>query len=363
MLVIGVMSGTSLDGIDLALCDFKGFNPVSFKILLAKTYSYDKEWRDELSRLHTRDGLYLSSMNIQYGRLIAFHILRFIENPEFDQALKDYSNDDIQNILISSHGHTIFHAPDTGLTLQIGHGAMIMTLTGLNVVCDFRAQDIALGGQGAPLVPIGDELLFNEYDACLNIGGFANVSVKKDGVRRAWDICPANFILNRWAQRLGDTMDRDGKYSSKGRFLPDIFRLWESIAYYKKPEPKSLGREWIESVFLDQVYEDAFDPKDLMYTAVNHISQRIASDLPGTGRVLVTGGGAYHSLLIERIKALTKAEIVIPDSILIDFKEAIIFALMGYLRWYQKPNILSSVTGALSDHSSGIIYYNLRFDD
>ncbi|MFN3951674.1 MAG: anhydro-N-acetylmuramic acid kinase [Thermaurantimonas sp.] len=357
MLVLGVMSGTSLDGLDLALCNFEGLGPVTYEILLAKTLTYDKEWRQELSTLHVRDGRYLCSMDVHFGRYIAFQILQFIESPDFRKVLKHFSKEDSQNILISSHGHTVFHEPNMGLTTQIGHGAFISALTGMNVICDFRKQDVALGGQGAPLVPIGDKILFGEYDACLNIGGFANVSTRMDNIRKAWDICPANFILNRWAQRLGDTMDRDGMYSAKGRLLPDVLQLWEDKDYYKKPAPKSLGREWIESVFLDQIYEDAFDPKDLMYTALEHISRRIAHDLPDRGTVLVTGGGAFHPQLIERIKVLSGAQLILPEPDLIHYKEALIFALMGYLRWHQQPNVLASVTGASVDHSSGVIYH------
>lgn len=356
MLVIGVMSGTSLDGIDLALCEFEGFNPVRYKLLAATTLEYDREWKDELSQLHTRDGLYLCSMNVHYGRYIAFQILRFMEGEEFKKAVSGYSEEVLKNILISSHGHTIFHEPDTGFTLQLGHGATIMALTGLSVVCDFRSQDVALGGQGAPLVPIGDELLFGDYDACLNLGGFANISLNINGQRRAWDICPVNFVLNRWAERLGDSMDRDGKYSSKGKFVSEIFCQWENIDYYKKPPPKSLSREWIESVFLDQIYEQAFDPRDLMHTAVEHMVKRISTDIPKSGKVLVTGGGAFHPTLIEKLRQNTTAEIIVPDKEIVEFKEAIIFALMGYLRWHDRVNVLSSVTGAMSDHSSGVIY-------
>lgn len=350
------MSGTSLDGIDLALCEFNGRNPVSYKILLAKTYEYEDDWKKELAQMHTRDGLYLSSMNIHYGRYIAFQILRFIECDDFASVVKGYAHEDLQNILVSSHGHTIFHEPDTGLTFQLGHGAVIMALTGLHVISDFRIQDVALGGQGAPLVPIGDELLFGEYKACLNIGGFANVSLKEDDVRKAWDICPVNFVLNRWAERLGDTMDRDGMYSSKGKMLYDILQQWENLEFYKKLPPKSLGREWVETVFLDQIYEPAFDAKDLMCTALEHMSRRIAHALPEDGPVLVTGGGAYHPTLLQKIRKLSKAEIVVPDSTLIDYKEALIFALMGYLRWQNIPNVLGSVTGARTDHSSGVVY-------
>ncbi|MFN4299059.1 MAG: anhydro-N-acetylmuramic acid kinase [Thermaurantimonas sp.] len=356
MLVIGVMSGTSLDGIDLALCDFEGFDPVSYKLLSAITLEYDKEWKQELSQLHTKNGLYLCSMNVHYGRYIAFQILRFMESEEFKNAVQGYSNESVQNLIISSHGHTIFHEPDTGLTLQLGHGATIMALTGFNVVCDFRSQDVALGGQGAPLVPIGDELLFGEYDACLNLGGFANISLHINGKRRAWDICPVNFVLNRWAERLGDSMDRNGMYSSKGKFISELYQQWENIEYYKKPPPKSLGREWIENIFLDQIYEPAFDPRDLMHTAIEHIVKRISSDIPKTGKVLVTGGGAYHPLLIKKLKESTSAELIIPNNQIVEYKEAIIFALMGYLRWHDRINVLSSVTGAMNDHSSGVIY-------
>lgn len=360
MLVLGVMSGTSLDGIDLALCHFSGFGPINYEILYAETIEYDREWREELLNLYKRDGLYLCSMNIHYARLIALQIQNFLSKKEVNEILKS-RNTQNSDLLISSHGHTVFHEPDTGLTLQIGHGAVIMAMTRCHVICDFRSQDVALGGQGAPLVPIGDELLFGEYDACLNIGGFANVSLKIDGKRRAWDICPANIVLNRWAARLGDTMDRGGKYSETGRLIREILDQWEHLEYYQKKGPKSLGREWVESIFLENVYESVFNPRDLLHTAVEHIARRIAADLPSSGRVLVTGGGAYHPGIINRLKQLTSAEIILPDKWLIDFKEALVFGLMGYLGWHNKINVLSSVTGAEKDHCSGVIFKNQNF--
>lgn len=360
MLVLGVMSGTSLDGIDLALCHFEGFGPVNYEILFAETIEYDQEWRDELANLHRRDGLYLSSLNIHYARFIALQIQNFLAKNEVSRILRSRDTTPGE-VLISSHGHTVFHEPDKGLTLQIGHGAVIMALTRCNVVCDFRPQDVALGGQGAPLVPIGDELLFGEYDACLNIGGFANVSLKMDGKRRAWDICPANIVLNRWAERLGDTMDRDGKYSASGRLIRELLDQWESLEYYQSKAPKSLGREWVENIFLKNINESVFSPEDLLFTAVEHIARRIAADLPTTGKVLVTGGGAYHRGLVNRIRQLTTADLIIPDKLLIDFKEAVVFGLMGYLRWNDRINVLSSVTGAETDHSSGVIYRNQNF--
>lgn len=350
------MSGTSLDGLDLALCKFNGTNAIEWQMLHGITYPYDETWVEELSHAHHLEGLKLQVFHHYYGKYIGVCLSNYLASPEVKSIIKEQLDAGEKELIISSHGHTVFHDPELGITFQAGHGADIMAITQIPVVSDFRVQDIALGGQGAPLVPIGDVLLFSEYAACLNLGGFANVSMEKEGKRIAWDICPLNIVLNQWARCLGDTMDRDGKYSRAGKMIFDQYSKWEGLDYYIKEAPKSLGREWVESVFLEGIYEEILLPADLMHTAVKHFAKEIAKNLPNEGKVLITGGGAFNNFLLECLKEQVTCELVIPKSDLIHFKEAIIFALLGYLRWNNTINIMSSVTGASQNHCSGQIF-------
>ncbi|MDZ7607548.1 MAG: anhydro-N-acetylmuramic acid kinase [Cyclobacteriaceae bacterium] len=264
--------------------------------------------------------------------------------------------------LIVSHGHTIFHQPGIGLTLQIGDGYRIMKKTGIKTVCDLRSLDVALGGQGAPFVPIGDKLLFPQYDFCLNLGGFSNISTDIDGRRIAYDICPVNTVLNFLASRVGFDFDKDGEIARSGKPVESLLEILNNLPYYKLTPPKSLGIEWVNSYVLPLL--QGHEVADLMHTFCRHIAHQIAVSIPSgnTKRsVLVTGGGAKNTFLIEMIKNEIgkNAEVVIPDEQTVDFKEAIIFGFLGLLRALGQVNTLKSVTGASADSSGGIIFDHL----
>ena len=347
--VIGLMSGTSLDGIDLVYVKFDKNNYKDFKIIDAETLSYTDKWKEKL-----QNGIHFSKddlikLNIDYGKLLGKVIVDFIGKFQ------------IQNIdFISSHGHTILHQPQKGITLQVGDGQAIANITKQKVVCDFRTQDVKLGGQGAPLVPIGDELLFSEYDYCLNLGGFANISYKQDDKRVAYDICAVNIVLNKYAQQLGFNYDDEGKIAASGSFLMQLEADLRMLDFYQQKPPKSLGLEWVQKEIFPRLESSKRKPEDLLRTFTDHIAWAIAKPIHKNAKVLITGGGAYNKYLISKIKTHKNADFVIPDNQLLEFKEALIFAFLGLLRSDGKVNCLKSVTGARKNHSSGEIFYPNR---
>jgi anhydro-N-acetylmuramic acid kinase len=343
--VIGLMSGTSLDGVDLAYCEFSFGRKWNFKIICSETVDYTPEWIARLSALTDSGASTLARTHIEYGRYLGKLATDFIHkydlSPEF----------------ISSHGHTIFHQPEKGFTLQIGDGNSISATTGLPVIFDFRSLDVALGGQGAPLVPIGDRLLFSEYDHCLNLGGIANISYEHAGKRIAFDICPVNMALNFLVSFSGYTYDNNGSMASRGQIDPSLLYNLNQLDFYKIKPPKSLGREWVNHHFLPLMSENSFQIENKLRTVAEHIAAQIAkvvNALP-MGKMLVTGGGAKNDFLIGLIKSKINSDLVIPDPEIIDFKEALIFAFLGVLRWRGEINTLSSVTGASKDSCGGIL--------
>jgi anhydro-N-acetylmuramic acid kinase len=350
--VVGVMSGTSMDGIDLIHCTLKQVNEQwSYKINATTTKEYDEKWRLRLSKLRSQTAYNFVRTDRYYGEYIGLLINEFLNSNQ------------LQADLISSHGHTIFHQPENNLTTQIGDGNAISAITGLPCVTNFRAMDVVLQGQGAPLVGIGDKLLFGKYDMCLNLGGFANISATVDGKNVAYDICPANILLNRIAREFDMEFDEDGKIAEQGKIDYDLSGDLNQVAYYKQPYPKSLGREWINTSFWGIVRESKIDKKDKMKTLVDHIAGQIGQNIDDLAdgdssktRVLTTGGGALNPVLIDFIKSNTDAEIVVPDAELINYKEALVFALMGVLRVQNKPNVLASFTGAKADSISGSLH-------
>lgn len=346
--ILGLMSGTSLDGVDLAGCSFYRENGHwRFSFECAETIPYSVEWKEVLLAAMNESGAGLSRLHMEYGHYLGNLSKEFINRWG---SRPDY---------ISSHGHTVFHMPDLGHTFQLGSGAAMAAASGLPVICDFRSKDVALGGQGAPLVPIGDELLFPDYDYCLNIGGIANVSFRdNNGSRLAYDICPANMVLNHLARKTGGDFDRNGEMAAKGKADPSLLRQLEAVGYYLLELPKTLGREYVEKHFFSLLDNPVFSMEDKLSTFSEHIAQRIGYSLGDNqySRALVTGGGAKNRYLVERIREYTSCEIVIPEEIIIDFKEALIFAFLGALRTEGVPNCLSSVTGASCDSIGGTIY-------
>ncbi len=343
--VIGLMSGTSLDGVDLVYTKFDKNDYKSFKIIEAKTFPYTLKWKEKLQKGIEFSKDNLAELNVDYGKLLGKIIVDFID--EFQ----------IKNIdFIASHGHTILHQPEKGITLQIGDGQTIADIAKQKVVCDFRKQDVKLGGQGAPLVPIGDELLFSKYKYCLNLGGFSNVSYRKNDKRIAFDICPVNIVLNHYVNKLGLEYDESGKIASKGKINSELLERLNSLEFYQKTPPKSLGLEWVQQNMFPLIDNLETDISSILRTFAEHIAIQIAKIIDGNS-ILITGGGAFNSFLIQRIKELSKIKIILPNSQLINFKEALIFSFLGLLRVDNQVNCLSSVTGAKKNHSSGVLFY------
>ncbi|MDI5950859.1 anhydro-N-acetylmuramic acid kinase [Flavobacterium yafengii] len=346
--IIGVMSGTSLDGVDLAHIVFTvKNNKWSFQILESETVSYSIDWLNKLKIAVDFSEVALEKLNQDYTQLLAVFVSDFIEKYE------------IKNLdAVCSHGHTILHQPQNGFTLQIGNLPEIAALTNQTVVCDFRVQDVQLGGQGAPLVPIGDQILFSEYEYCMNLGGFSNVSFEQNNKRIAFDISPVNTVLNFYANQLGLDYDDKGRISRTGICNKDLLNELNALDFYQKKHPKSLGFEFVKETVLPIIEKHSIPVEDKLHTFTEHVALQIALALPNkNGNLFITGGGAYNDFLIERIQYhLPQIKIIIPSAKILEFKEALIFALLGVLKLRGEINVLSSVTGAKTDHSSGVIY-------
>jgi len=342
---IGLMSGTSLDGLDIAYIEFsENHGHWNFEIKCCETIKYDFHWKNTLKNAPSLSAEKLRKLDVEYGHFLGISTAEFLKKNK------------IRPKLVASHGHTIFHNPAEAYTLQIGDGAAIVSHLNVPVIFDFRSQDVANGGQGAPLVPIGDQFLFGDFDACLNIGGFANISILISDQRLAWDVCPANIVLNELAQSLGFDYDDEGKLASEGSCDERLLRKLRGLEYYSKNPPKSLGREWVEENVLPLIKKYSISYQDLITTFTIHIAEEIARTLSNIkGKVLVSGGGAKNKFLINEIIKRTQAEIIIPNENIIDYKEALIFAFMGVLRSENKINILNSVTGAKKSISAGSI--------
>jgi anhydro-N-acetylmuramic acid kinase len=343
--VIGVMSGTSMDGLDLAAVEFTYNNEKwNFCLTDSKTVSYSENWFNKLNNAPNVSGEKLMELHSEYGNFIGIQINKFIKETGFEPDL------------IASHGHTIFHQPEKHFTLQIGNGAEIATITKTKTVADFRITDVALGGQGAPLVPVGDKLLFSDFEYCLNLGGFANVSFEKDKQRIAYDNCPVNFTLNHFAEKQGFPYDKNGELGRQGKLNNILLEELNSLDYYQQKPPKSLGREWMEDTFFPVLESYKIPDLDKMRTIYEHVAQQIAKICTGRDSLLITGGGAFNTFLIEQIKKHSTLNVVIPKPEIINYKEALIFAFLGVLRIQNKINCFSSVTGASKDSSCGIIF-------
>ena len=343
--IIGLMSGTSLDGIDLVYVRFDKKEYKNFKILFADTVSYSDDWKNKLKKAIGFSKNDLTKLDIDYGELLGNEINKFIKKNEIKKI--DF---------IASHGHTILHQPDDRITLQIGNGKIISQITNQKVICDFRTQDVNLGGQGAPLVPIGDELLFADYDFCVNLGGFANVSFKEKENRIAFDICPVNIVLNYYVQKLGYDYDDRGQIAETGKINNELLEKLNSLEFYKKEAPKSLGFEWVLSIIFPLIDKNEKDIPTILRTFIEHSAIQIGKIIHKKVPVLITGGGVFNSFLINRVEFYSEREIEIQSNELINYKEALIFAFLGLLRVENQVNCLRSVTGANEDHSSGVIF-------
>ena len=344
--VIGVMSGTSLDGLDICYCSFSisKNKQWSYNINAASTINISDKLKTKLIKAINYSGLELSLLDNELGDFIGHSINIFIKK------------NNIKSIdFISSHGHTIFHQPQKKLTLQIGNGANISSITKYPVICDFRTSDLALNGNGAPLVPIGDKLLFNEYDYCLNLGGIANISYQEEK-RIAYDICPANMVLNKLANDLGKEYDANGDIARSGKIDSSLLTKLNNLEYYQTPHPKSLGFEWVVQNIFPILNNYDIPVENKLSTFIEHIALQISNQVTEKSTLLITGGGVFNSFLIERLKKNSNLSIIIPPEEIINFKEALIFGFLGVLRYRNEINTLKSVTGAQFDNIGGCIY-------
>ncbi len=348
--VLGIMSGTSLDGVDFCLSRFTpSANGWDFTIEQAETISYDETWLARLRfnpQLSATDLLQLDS---DYGNHLAKLTCAFLKKHNIESGTID---------AIASHGHTLYHQPQKRYTCQIGNGPQIFTQLGVTTICDFRTQDIALGGQGAPLVPMGDALLFSNYQACLNLGGFANISFSNEMGRTAFDICAVNFVFNHLSEKLGYSFDKDGALAKSGNVNQVLLKKLNHLDYYKQKWPKSLGAEWVNQQVFPLLKSAGLSETDSLATYAHHAAQQIKLVLNqhSIKNCLLTGGGAFNSYFVQLLSESSTCKIEIPDHNLINYKEALIFAFLGVLKLQNKNNVLSQVTGSSRDHSAGIIY-------
>jgi len=346
--ITGLMSGSSMDGTDLACCDLSWNGQMwNYQILAAETMPYDPEMRSKLGVASEWTTAQMEGLDMELGVYYA-------------SLLKDFhQRHALVPDFIASHGHTILHDPGKGVTFQAGNGPIMAESTGIVVVNDFRSEDVAQGGQGAPLVPVGDKLLFARHEGCLNLGGFANISYdSKEGVRLAYDLSPANMALNHVAGLKGLEYDRDGAMARKGSVHSGLYHRMNELGYYHQAAPKSLGREWFLDKLLPLMVQSELSPENLMATVAEHIAFQIGRGIGEAGirSLLVTGGGALNQSLIERLSHYTTASVEIPGEQLIHYKEALVFALLGALRIRGEINCLSSVTGGKKDLSAGTIH-------
>lgn len=352
--IIGLMSGTSLDGLDLVAATFRrDDHGWRYEVVASKTHSYDDQWKQLLRDVHHFDLEKAMELHMAYGKYLGEVASEFILEHHLSGLID----------AIASHGHTVLHAPDKGYTFQLGHGASIAAASRLRVVSDLRSMDVALGGQGAPIVPIGERYLFPGYRTFINIGGITNISFHKKDVVQAYDICPGNTPLNLLALLMGTAYDKDGEMARSGQIVPELVGKLEAFSFYDRDIPRSLHTYQIVQEFMPVIDMAPGSVQDKLHTVTEHIASQIAGHLemyiPESYRkepVLVTGGGALNHYLIERLLALAQFEIAIPDREVVEYKEALIMAFIALLRLEGEVNCLRSVTGASRDSVGGALH-------
>jgi anhydro-N-acetylmuramic acid kinase len=355
---IGLMSGTSCDGLDIAYCLFTKLDDRwTYTIQASETIGYSDSFIQKLHHAAAMSGKDLMQFDREFGGFCGKSVLEFLAENRLEAP-----------VVIGSHGHTIFHTPSSGVTCQIGSGASLYAACSIPVACDFRSIDVALGGQGAPLVPLGDQLLFSDYDYCLNLGGISNISYQKNGVLFAFDSCPVNMALNHLAALLGLPYDKDGAAAAAGKINASLLEELNALDFYKQPAPKSLGKEWFDQSFMPVLEKyKRLSIHDRLASCSEHMAFQMAAvvkeveGIKSQGplpKLLATGGGAFNTHLMNRLAELLKeiCTVEIPDTQTVAFKEALIFGLLGVLRLQKENNVRSSATGSSRDHCGGALY-------
>jgi anhydro-N-acetylmuramic acid kinase len=359
---IGLMSGSSLDGLDICFVEFdEAGGRWGYEIKAAECIRYTAQWQADLANaIHLNAFDYLK-LHTAYGHFTGEQVNAFIEKYNLHHQIA----------LVASHGHTTFHSPENKTTAQLGDGAAIAATTGLNVVSDLRSIDVALGGQGAPIVPIGEKLLFGNYELLLNLGGIANISLSASSTNEsaiAFDVCPANAVLNSIVAQLNLPYDNGGAIAATGEVNQDLLAQLNALEYYQQSFPKSLANGFGLDTVVPILQQSGMAQKDLLRTYVAHICEQVKAaiiHLNGLSnplserKMLVTGGGAFNTFLVEQLKEILQplhVEIVVPDDEVVQYKEALIMALIGVLRWREEENVFASVTGASRNSVGGALW-------
>lgn len=342
------MSGTSLDGLDICLVEFELTEEQwNYQLVSAKTVKYSTAWKRQLEEAQELDGISLSILDRRLGSYFGEEVAKFTKSEKFSPDL------------IASHGHTIFHQPEKKLSLQIGHGAFLAATCGYPVVSDFRSLDTAYGGEGAPLVPLAERILFPDHKYFLNIGGIANLSIHhKDKNILGFDVCPANQVLNHLSEKFfGKEYDQNGEIARSGSADEELLSQLNQLPFYQKDPPRSLGREFVEAEILPLLRNSKSSASDLLHTFSRHIADQVAISLSTFNKenILTSGGGAYNSFLLDLLKE-KGITIEVPSKDIIEYKEALSFAVLGLLRYLEKDNVLASVTGAKKNNCGGSIF-------
>lgn len=360
---LGLMSGSSLDGLDMALVEFEEIGGKwNYTILNSDCASYPDEMKERLKHSTELNAPDYLQLNVDFGRLIGNLVNDFINKNDLAYKIQ----------LIALHGHTTFHIPQKGVSAWLGNPADVAAITKINVVSDLRAMDVALGGQGAPIVPLGEKLLFPDFNYFLNIGGIANISILKNDKKIAFDVCAANKVLNMLAEQTGAGYDKDGAIAAAGNVSTALLTELNRLEYYKQPYPKSLANNFgIETVY-PIVNAAPVSLEDKMRTYVEHIvtqisyaindaSQRNPSE---TEKLFITGGGALNSFLVKRLTAVLKQyniEVFVPEKETIDNKEALIMALLAVLRWREENTVMNEITGAARPSIGGAVWMGQEY--
>jgi anhydro-N-acetylmuramic acid kinase len=355
---IGLMSGSSLDGLDLVFIEFEeNGGEWSYQIGVSACYAYDKEWTERLRTAVNLSAYEYLLLHSAYGKYIGEQVNCFIEEYGLHHRVQ----------IIASHGHTSFHAPSLGMTGQLGDGATIAAVSGINVVSDLRAMDVALGGQGAPIVPMGEKLLWADYTYLLNIGGIANISANRKDGPIAFDICAANRVLNLMSNELGMEYDEGGVTAASGNINTELLTALNNLEYYQQKYPKSLANNFGTDLVYPMIKNSSISIVDALRTYTEHIAMQVGyainllhteKPLPNS-KLMISGGGAHNNFLVKRIATLISGygvETIVPDKQLVDYKEAIVMALLGVLRWREENTVLNSVTGAIRSSIGGAVW-------
>lgn len=347
---IGLMSGTSLDGLDIVVAKFTNSDNLwSYDLIDFDCIEYASSSAKKLKNAHLLNASDFIMLHADYGDWIGKNVIDFLHRKQITRKID----------VIGSHGHTVLHQPQDGFTFQIGNGANIATTTKISTICDLRSNDISLGGQGAPIVPIGEQYLFPKYKGFINIGGIANIAIHQDDHVLAYDVCPANTVLNQLSKKLGFEFDRNGLFASKGQIDSNLLKELNKFYFYDKSPPRSLHTDVIIQDFMPFFEASTCVIADKLATAVEHIAIQIANEINKyliLDEVLVTGGGALNTYLIDRIQSHSNAKIVVPETALVNYKEALIMAFLAVLRLNEQENCLASVTGAQRNSVGGALY-------